>query len=152
MAAVLQRTARRFLILAKAALHPVAFGVEGAIFDASGRVLLVRHRYMPGWQLPGGGVNRREEPGRAILRELSEEVGLAGGVATFFALYTAPAGYASNVVALYRVTGGTVSFTPNLEISAVRFVDPAVPPPGCSPATLSRLAELTGAAPPSPWW
>lgn len=152
MMAALCRVAHRFFILAKAALHPVAFGVAGAVFDASGRVLLVRHRYARGWQLPGGGVNRREEPGHAVLRELAEEVGLAGGRATFFALYTAPAGYASNVVALYRVTGGTVAFTPNLEIGAALFVDPATPPPGCSPATLRRLAELAGAVPPGPWW
>ncbi|MCP5411594.1 MAG: NUDIX domain-containing protein [Alphaproteobacteria bacterium] len=124
----------------------------GAVCDGQGRVLLVRHRYMAGWQLPGGGVNRGEAPQAAVLRELAEEVGLTGGSARFFGLYTARAGYASNVIALYRITGAAVAFTPGVEISAVQFADPADPPPGCTPATLRRLAELSERAPVSPWW
>ena len=74
---MIRRAAWNFFILIKALTHPVAFGAAGAVFDGEGRVLLVRHRYMPGWQLPGGGVNRRETPGAAVLRELAEEVGLS---------------------------------------------------------------------------
>jgi 8-oxo-dGTP pyrophosphatase MutT (NUDIX family) len=152
MAGIAGRIAWRFFILAKAVLHPVAFGAAGAVFDARGRVLLVRHRYMRGWQLPGGGVERGEAPDKAVLRELAEEVGLTGGKADFFGLYTARAGYASNLVALYCVRGGTVAFKPSLEISAVLFADPLDPPPGCTPATLRRLAELSGTAAPTPFW
>jgi 8-oxo-dGTP pyrophosphatase MutT (NUDIX family) len=149
---MIRRAAWNFYILIKALTHPVAFGAAGAVFDGEGQVLLVRHRYMPGWQLPGGGVNRRETPGAAVLRELAEEVGLTGGVAEFFGLYTAPAGLASNVIALYRVTGGAIAFRPSLEIVEVLFADPRRPPAGCTAATLRRLAELAGAAPVSPWW
>lgn len=152
MAGLIGRATWRLFILGKALAHPVAFGAAGAVFDANGQVLLVRNRYMPGWRLPGGGVERRETPDMAVLRELSEEVGLSGGTASFFGLYTAPAGAATNLVALYRVAGATIAFRPSLEISAAQFVDPANPPPGCAPATLRRLAELTGQAPLSPWW
>lgn len=147
-----QRLFWRMLIHFKALLHPVAFGAMGAVSDDRGRVLLVRHRYQPGWQLPGGGVARREAPDVAVLRELAEEVGLAGGTAHLFGLYTAPAGYASNLVALYRIEGGAIAFRPGLEIRAICFADPADPPPGCTPATLRRLAELAGRAEASPWW
>ena len=85
-------------------------------------------------------------------RELAEEVGLTGGSAQFFGLYVAPAGYVSNMIALYRITGGAIAFEPGLEISAAQFADPADPPPGCTPATLRRLAELSDRAPVSPWW
>lgn len=41
-------------------------------------VLLVRHTYGPEtrWELPGGGVKRREEPGAAARREAHEELGV----------------------------------------------------------------------------
>lgn len=137
---------------AKVLLSPTAFGVAGAVFDSQGRILLVRHRYMPGWQLPGGGAGRGEPPEIGILRELCEEVGLKGGVAEFNGLYTRPAGWATNVIAFYRITGATVDFRPNFEVCEICFADPASPPPDTSPATLRRLAELTGAAEVSPWW
>ena len=53
------------------------------------------------------------------------------------------------VVALYRVTGAAVNFRPNLEIREICFADPRQPPDGTTPATLRRLAELTGAPAPS---
>lgn len=136
----------------RALWSPSVFGVAGAVFDDQGRVLLVRQRYMAGWRLPGGGVDRGEPPQAAVLRELGEEVGLTGGAAHFFGLYNRRAGWASNVVALYRVTGGSVNFRPNLEISEICFADPAHPPEGCSDATLRRLSELSGAVAPSPSW
>jgi 8-oxo-dGTP pyrophosphatase MutT (NUDIX family) len=86
-----------------------------------------------------------------MMRELREEVGLIGGEAAFLGLYTRPAGWATNVIALYRITGATVNFRPSLEILETCFADPHAPPPGCSAATLRRLAELQG-APVSPYW
>ncbi len=136
---------------AKALWSPTAFGVSGAVLDRNGQVLLVRHSYMPGWQLPGGGVDRGEPPQAAILRELGEEVGLTGGTAEFFGLYSRKAGWATNVVAFYRVTGGAIAFRPSLEIREICFADPASPPPDTTQATLARLRELCG-APLSPYW
>ena len=56
------------------------FGVSaGAIItDSSGRVLLLKHRFRPGsgWGLPGGFIERGEQPGDALRRELREEIGL----------------------------------------------------------------------------
>jgi 8-oxo-dGTP pyrophosphatase MutT (NUDIX family) len=138
-------------ICAKSLWSPVCFGVSGALFNPLGHVLLVRHRYRRGWYLPGGGVGRGEPPDAAVLRELSEEVGLTGGRAKFFALYTRRLGPVSHVVALYRVTGA-VAFRPNLEIAEICFADPAAPPPGATPGTMRRLAELSGAAALSPYW
>jgi 8-oxo-dGTP pyrophosphatase MutT (NUDIX family) len=46
------------------------------IFDEQDRVLLVRHSYGPSvWSLPGGGIDRGEEPAHAAAREIREELG-----------------------------------------------------------------------------
>lgn len=146
------KVAFRLLMTVKAALSPTAFGVAGLVVDDRGRVLLVRHSYKTGWCLPGGGVDRGEPPGQAVRRELAEEVGLSGGTAEFLGLYTRRAGWATNVIAFYRITGGVVAFRPNLEIREICYADPAALPPGVTPATVRRLAELSGAAPVSPYW
>lgn len=53
------------------------FGVSAVLSDEQGRVLLVRHSYGPeSWALPGGGHRRSEDPGQAVRREISEELGL----------------------------------------------------------------------------
>ena len=45
----------------------------------SDRLLLVRQSYRRGWTLPGGGVERGEDPRHAAQRELNEETGIATG-------------------------------------------------------------------------
>src|SRR5690349_9474413 len=134
-------------MLLRAIWAPTVFGVAGAVFDGEGRILLVKHRYNPGWRLPGGGVGRGELPQKAIVRELAEEVGLSGGVTDFFGLYVSRAGWVTNVVALYRIREAGVNFRPNLEIKEICFADLQAPPQGCTRATLRRLRELSGAAP-----
>jgi 8-oxo-dGTP pyrophosphatase MutT (NUDIX family) len=120
-------------------------GAAAAVFDSQGRVLLVKHRYTPGWRLPGGGVGRGEPPQRAVMRELAEEVGLSGGSAEFFGLYVRKAGWATVAVALYRVRGAEVNFRPSLEIKEICYADPLALPEGCTTATRNRLKELGGA-------
>jgi ADP-ribose pyrophosphatase YjhB (NUDIX family) len=137
---------------ARAILAPAVFGVAALVLDGEGRVLLVRHGYNPGWRLPGGGVERGEPAADAVLRELQEEVGLTGGGAAFVSLHSRKAGWATMVVALYRVTGGAVNFRPNLEIREICFADPRHPPAGCTPAALRRLSEFVDAVTPSPYW
>jgi 8-oxo-dGTP diphosphatase len=44
--------------------------------DYSGRILLVKPTYKPGWEIPGGMVEANESPVQACLREAREEIGL----------------------------------------------------------------------------
>jgi len=132
---------------------PVAFGTNAIVELANGRVVLVRHRYMPGLCFPGGGIAPGEPPADAVIRELTEEIGLDGFDALgLFGLYTRKVGWTTNVVALYRVAGAVFDFKPNVEISEIADIDPHDPPADTSPATRRRLAEFTGASPLSAMW
>lgn len=142
-----------WLLAYKALRTPVAFGVTGLVQDESGRFLLVRQRYTPGWHFPGGGVERGEPPAEAIVRELKEEVGLqTHAVPALHGLYTRTVGMTTNIVALYWVPQARIAFQPNAEIAEICWADPKAPPGDATPATLRRFAELNGAAVPSPYW
>lgn len=52
----------------------IAAGV--LLFDEADRVLLVDPTYKPGWEFPGGIVERGESPARAGHREVAEELGI----------------------------------------------------------------------------
>jgi 8-oxo-dGTP diphosphatase len=56
------------------ALARAAAGV--LFFDETGRVLLVRPTYKPGWDIPGGYLHSGETPSEAAVREVSEELGI----------------------------------------------------------------------------
>ena len=55
----------------------MTLGVRAAVFDETGGILLVRHSYVPGWYMPGGGVERGETMRVSLERELIEEAGVA---------------------------------------------------------------------------
>jgi putative (di)nucleoside polyphosphate hydrolase len=66
---------------ASAAL-PYRPNVGAALFAPDGRVLVARRASLPnaegppgGWQLPQGGIDPDEDPRKAVLRELAEEIG-----------------------------------------------------------------------------
>src|SRR5918912_3750917 len=48
------------------------------VLDAEGRVLLLKHAFRAGsgWGIPGGFLEKGEQPEAALRRELREEVGL----------------------------------------------------------------------------
>jgi ADP-ribose pyrophosphatase YjhB (NUDIX family) len=53
-------------------------GAVGAVFNDNEQVLLVEHVFRPSypWGLPGGWVERAENPADTVRRELEEELGL----------------------------------------------------------------------------
>jgi len=56
--------------------RPMTLGVRAVVVDRAGRVFLVKHSYVAGWHLPGGGVEVGETLRVSLARELLEEGGI----------------------------------------------------------------------------
>jgi 8-oxo-dGTP pyrophosphatase MutT (NUDIX family) len=149
---VLRRIGLVAKITAQALLAPVAYGACGLV-ERDGKVLLVRHSYVAGWLLPGGGVRRGEPAEQAIVRELREEIGLIRSAPPeFFGLYSRKTGWATNVIVLYRLRDAEFTFRPNLEVREILFADPKSPPPQTPASVRRRLAEFAGMEPRGQHW
>lgn len=133
----------------------MTLGVRGACFDGEGRVFLVRHSYMPGWYLPGGGVERHETALQALSRELDEEGGirLDAEPVLFGAYYNRRRGRDHVLVYVSRRFSRPSPPTyPNREIAEAAFFDPADLPEAATPATRRRLQEILGGGERDPFW
>lgn len=92
---ILDRSNPRFLV-----------GVAGVGVDASGRVVLARHRFgSPPWRLLGGFIHRRETLPDALRREIREETGLEIEVGPILEASTGSRWARVEVVYAYRPVG-----------------------------------------------
>ena len=84
--------------------RPMTLGVRAAVENASGQVFLVRHTYVKGWYMPGGGVERAEPAIEALARELVEEGGIRlTGTPDLVGVYSNHPVFRNDHVLLYRV-------------------------------------------------
>lgn len=121
--------------------------MRAAVFDNDGRVLLVRHTYVTGWSLPGGGVEPGETAQTALERELREETGVhLTGPARLHGLFLNRNLAARDHVAVYVTRDFTRAeiALPNREIAQIGFFDITALPEATTPATRRRLAEIAG--------
>jgi len=133
---------------------PLTMGVRALIRDKSGAVLLIRHSYVGGWHMPGGGVDRGETVHQAMAREVREEVGLEViGTARMLGLYAKFRHGWSDHVSVFVVDqwSGTPK-TDGLEIAECRFFAPEDVPADTTPATRRRLAEVLSGGDVSELW
>jgi 8-oxo-dGTP pyrophosphatase MutT (NUDIX family) len=100
--------------------RPKTLGVR-IMLVKDGRGLLVRHTYIPGWYLPGGGVKRGETLEEAARREAREEVGANMGAVELLGAYSNFNEYKSDHNLLFLCTDFTLSGQPDREIAEVRF-------------------------------
>jgi 8-oxo-dGTP pyrophosphatase MutT (NUDIX family) len=148
--------------LAKPAVHRyrqvvrgLTLGVRAAVIDESGRVFLVKHSYVPGWYLPGGGVEPGESALDALTRELEEEGNFRlEGPPELFGFYFNAKESRRDHVALYVVRRWRQPSPPEpgLEIVAYLFADPHALPDDATASTRRRCAELFDGAPQALLW
>jgi 8-oxo-dGTP pyrophosphatase MutT (NUDIX family) len=130
-------------------------GVRAMVIDGSGRVFLVKHSYVAGWHLPGGGVETGETVLEALTRELAEEgnIQLIGQPALHGIFFNRRISRRDHVMLYivrdFRQDGLPV---PNYEIVEHGFFAPAALPEDTSRATRARIAEVFDGVPLSELW
>ena len=133
----------------------LTLGVRGMAVDREGRIFLIRHSYVPGWHLPGGGVEPGETMLAALHREMMEEGNIEIAQAPrFFGLYFNPRDSDRDHVALFVIEQFTQNRPPqpNAEIIAHGFFARDALPPDTTPATRARITEvLDGGAAAERW-
>lgn len=132
----------------------MTLGVRGIATDDAGRVLLVRHGYVAGWHLPGGGVESGESAVEAIVREMAEEGGLAADAPPeLVGFYANHANFPNDHIVLYRF-GAWSPCTPRtgVEIAERGFFALDALPEGVTAGTKRRLDEVFGNAPRASTW
>ena len=139
---------RRFLHAYWRFSRGLTLGVRAVVFDGEGRVFLVKHSYLAGWHLPGGGVETGETLLAALERELREEGNIElTDPPRLHAVYFNRRVSQRDHVAVYIVRSfrQLAPPQPNGEIIAHGFFAPQALPEDTSRATRERIAEvLTG--------
>lgn len=140
------------------ATRAMTLGVRGLVIDPDGRVLLVRHTYLPGWYLPGGGVDPGETLGEAVVREIAEETGVVvAETPRLVSMYLNRRASRRDHVAFFVVRladrlDAAALRGPAHEIAEVGVFSRDRLPEGVTAATRRRLAEVFDGLPAAAEW
>jgi 8-oxo-dGTP pyrophosphatase MutT (NUDIX family) len=120
-------------------------GAFGMVIDGQGRVFLIKHSYVTGWHLPGGGVETGETLKTALARELMEEgnIRLTAEPVLHGVFFNSRVSRRDHVV-LYVVRDFVqdTAPVPDHEIIAHGFYAPDALPEDTGRATRARIAEV----------
>lgn len=133
----------------------MTLGVRAVVVNADGHVFLIKHSYVPGWHLPGGGVETGETLLESLARELAEEGNIRlAGLPEFHGVYLNAHVSRRDHVALYVVRAFHQDGLPqpNHEIVAHGFFAPDALPDDTTRGTRARIAEVLAQHPPSERW
>lgn len=106
--------------LMRLAIHLVVprhrIGVTAVALDDQQRVLLLRHVFHPHvpWGLPGGWLNRGEDPMTGALRELREETGLTADIGPALHISRDPHPWHITIAFAVRLHPGNMSLSPEI--------------------------------------
>ncbi|HEY6700740.1 MAG TPA: NUDIX domain-containing protein [Pseudolabrys sp.] len=158
----LDRLRRLFEPLLRRGMHfywrfsrAATLGARAMVIDGNGRIFLVKHSYVEGWHLPGGGVETGETLLEALTRELAEEGNIRIGAAPqLYGVYFNKRASRRDHVALFIVRDFRQDGNPrpNHEIVAHGFFPIDALPEDATRATRARVAEVFGGAAVSELW
>jgi ADP-ribose pyrophosphatase YjhB (NUDIX family) len=133
----------------------MTFGARAVVLDAENRVFLVKHSYISGWHLPGGGVEVGETLRQALQRELAEEgrIELVGEPA-LHGIYLNSHVSRRDHVAVYLVRHFRQDRLPepNREIIDCGFFETHALPAETTAGTRLRISEVIENRPPIQTW
>jgi 8-oxo-dGTP pyrophosphatase MutT (NUDIX family) len=133
----------------------MTLGVRGLVIRSDGQVFMVKHSYVDGWHLPGGGVETGETVLEALARELMEEgnITVTGRPHLHGVFFNRRQSRRDHVaVFVIRDFRQDAAPVPNREIVAHGFFPLGEMPNDTTPATRARIAEALGGAPLSERW
>jgi ADP-ribose pyrophosphatase YjhB (NUDIX family) len=135
--------------------RPMTLGVRVIALDANDHVFLVRHTYVPGFHLPGGGVESGETAIKSLERELDEEGGLEmTETPSLVGFYYNPRHSGRDHVVLYlaRNVRRTRVRAPDWEIAESGFYPLDALPEKATASTRARIAEYLRQSPSNSIW
>lgn len=125
----------------------LTLGAQGLVFDATGRVLLVRHTYRSGWHFPGGGIEFGETTEAALARELDEEAAIVlDGRPLLHGVFTNFAAFPGDHIVLFVVRDWHEArqWQPGTEIAERGFFALDALPAATVGGARRRIAEVVG--------
>jgi 8-oxo-dGTP pyrophosphatase MutT (NUDIX family) len=133
----------------------LTLGVRAVVLDDQNRVFLVKHSYVAGWHLPGGGVEVGETFREALQRELMEEgrIELLRDPALHGVFFNSHVSRRDHVaVYLVRHFRQDRHPEPNHEIVACGFFEAGALPAETTEGTRLRVAEVLDNKTPLTTW
>lgn len=136
---------RRVLHLYWRLSRGMTLGVRAIVLDDADRVFLVRHTYVKGWHLPGGGVEPGETLRDALVKEIAEEANITlTGEPVLHGMFFNASVSKRDHVAVFVVRDFSVAGprAPDREIAEAGFFPLDNLPDGTTQGTRARLAEI----------